>query len=300
MTFSQMIKEELCSSKFPCGGCAYALNFAMLYFTQANAEGYLYKSDRKEIIGLLAEKLVEDTGIIVTTVDPDIQAKQKHKRYHLVIDDTEDRRTFETRYSIPLEQFLSGGALQNECCKLSFLRGVFIACGTVVNPKKEYHFELKIPYAEDAELLAQLFAGQGFPLKRTKRKGNQILYLKESEHIEEVLTYLGALKSVFELMNIKIEKDLRNKVNRVTNCETANIQKTVTASMKQAEDIRYIYKQGKADELSDDLKQTAEIRLKYPELSLTELCEQMPVKISRSGLNHRLKKLSEIAQGLRE
>lgn len=298
MTFSQKIKEELLKVKFHCNNCSFVFIYTVLHFTAVKNHEWIYSSDKKEIIDLLTEKIAEDIGVIVTEVEPDIYAKRKNQIFYIIIDDKDDLELFKKRYTIPFEVFFSQEVLKNDCCKSAFLRGLFLSCGTVVNPEKKYHFEFKISNKKSAELIHKFLNESGFPMKRTERKGNEILYLKESEPIEELLTYSGAVRCVLELMNIKIEKELRNKVNRVINCETANIQKTVAASMKQVEEIKLIIQSGKMDELSEDLKQTAKARLENPEMSLTELCELMPIKISRSGLNHRLKKLSAIAHEL--
>lgn len=298
MTFSQSVKQELCNAKLHCQECGFVFTYAAIRFAPVKEPGVLYRSDYRETIVLLAEKLVEETGVIATVTDPDLTARAKNKVFLLTLEDPEDRAAFERRYGNPLEECLQ--RLKRDCCRAAFLRGLFISCGSVVDPSREYHLELKFPDRGQADLIRNLYAEYGFPFHQTKRKGQEILYLKESEHIEDLLTYMGAVKSAMSMMDVKIVKEVRNNVNRITNCETANIQKTVAASVRQVQDIELILKEKGLGYLSDDLQKTAEARLQYPELSLGELCGVLNCGLSKSGLNHRLKKLSSIAEELRQ
>ena len=135
--------------------------------------------------------------------------------------------------------------------------------------------------------------------KSTIRRGSYIVYYKESENIEDIITYIGAMMSSLEMMNIKIEKDIKNRVNRRMNCDNANMDKTLNASLQQVEDINFIFEKKDKSFLPEELLQVAELRLAHPEMSLRELCESVEPPLSRSGVNHRLKKIGEIANGLR-
>lgn len=185
----------------------------------------------------------------------------------------------------------------------AFLRGVFVSCGSVTDPNKEYHLELVLPENDRTPALLDFIAEHGMSLKETARGGARskktVLYAKESELIEDCLTYIGAANHSMEIMQVKIVKDFRNRVNRSVNCENANLDKTVAASNKSTADIEYIFSTMGADWLSPDLRETARLRVENPEMSLSELCGMFPEKISRSGLNHRLKKLSKLAEELR-
>lgn len=181
-----------------------------------------------------------------------------------------------------------------------FVRGAYLACGSISDPVRGYHLEFSTPHQKLARDLARLMEELGITPKLTQRKGSHILYLKESEYIEDLLTAMGAVHSSLELMNIKIYKDLRNKANRVTNCETANIEKTVVAASVQAQDIQYILEKRGMDFLPEELKEIALLRLNNPDLSLRELGGLLKEPISRSGVNHRLKRLSKIAEELRK
>lgn len=181
----------------------------------------------------------------------------------------------------------------------AFLRGVFAACGSVTDPNKEYHLELVLPDSERTAALHGFINEHGMAVKTTTRAHKQVLYVKESELIEDFLTYIGAAVHSLEIMQVKIMKDFRNRVNRSVNCESANLDKTVAAAGKSAEDIELIYREKGAEWLSAELQETAELRLEHPEMPLSELCQQFREPISRSGLNHRLKKLSKLAEEIR-
>ncbi|MDE6030137.1 MAG: DNA-binding protein WhiA, partial [Oscillospiraceae bacterium] len=187
----------------------------------------------------------------------------------------------------------------------AFLRGVFVSCGSVTDPKKEYHLELVLPYKARAAALHTFINEHGMAIKTTQRGRGLVLYAKESELIEDFLTYIGAALRSLEIMQVKIEKSVRNHVNRTVNCETANLDKTIDAANRICEDIKLLLRERGADYLKPELRKTALLRLENREASLSELCEllsdQSPDSkpLSKSGLNHRLKKLSKMAEELR-
>lgn len=299
MTYSQMVKDELCGAKFGCEECNYFFIYGMLLFRKSGEGDYFFQCDHNKAASLLAQKIVEETGVIVKVLDHPGRHGKKQRIYCLAIEQTEDARLFWDRFDQALKGEASALNIKKPCCRSAFLRGVFLSCGVLVNPAKEYHFEFKVTGKALADKLYAFLSETGLDFRRTTRKGFEILYLKGSEQIEEVLTYMGAVKSALKLMDIKIVKEVRNNVNRVTNCETANIGKTVRASMKQVEDINFILQQKGMEFLPRDLQEVAQLRLENPEMSLNELTREFPSEISRSGLNHRLKKLEEIARELR-
>lgn len=180
-----------------------------------------------------------------------------------------------------------------------FLRGAFLACGIVSHPDKEYHLEFTVGSEEKAESLCRLMNESGMTVKKSCRRGRHILYTKDSEGISDILTFIGAMISSMEIMNAKIFKGVRNNVNRAVNCESANIDKTLEASRKQVEDIEYIEKHKGLGILTEDLRQIAEIRRDNIELSLNDIGKLTIPEISRSGVYHRLKRISETAEKLR-
>lgn len=157
-----------------------------------------------------------------------------------------------------------------------------------------------IPYPELCEDVITLMQSIDINFKHTERKGMDILYLKESEQIEDFLTSMGATMSSIELMNVKIYKDVRNKANRIANCDAANIERTLKASENQIKDIEYIAATVGLNYLSKELQNIAEVRMEYPECSLREIGEMLDKPLGRSGANHRLRRISEIAEELRE
>ena len=183
-------------------------------------------------------------------------------------------------------------------CYNSFVAGVFLSCGTVSSPEKDYHLEFSVSYLNLSKSFVTLLNELELEPKTTKRKGYNIIYFKDSESIEDLLYIMGASNSMFEVMNVKIVKEIRNSANRRANCETANIEKTVKASMPQIEAIVKIKKKKGLDSLSPPLREMAEMRLENPEVSLSELAEMFNPPLSRSGANHRLRRLMRIAEEL--
>lgn len=180
-----------------------------------------------------------------------------------------------------------------------FTAGVFLACGSVNDPSKEYHMEFTVPEEGIASQLSTLLGDIGVTAKTVLRRGQHIVYIKGSESIEDTLTFIGAQQCTLELMNVKIYKDVRNKANRIANCDAANIDKVVDAAMKQIEDITYIEKTKGLDYLSDELRELAQLRLDNVDMSLKEIGDILTVPISRSGVNHRFRKIAKIAEELR-
>ncbi len=194
----------------------------------------------------------------------------------------------------------SRNVLQRNCCKRAFLRGAFLAAGSLSDPEKNYHFEIVCNDGERAEQVQNVMNEFGLDAKIVLRKKYHVVYLKESSSIVDTLNIMEAPIALMQLENIRILKDMRNSVNRRVNCETANINKTVTAATKQIEDIQYIKEHSGFSGLAPALRETAAIRLEYPEASLKELGAMLDPPVGKSGINHRLRKLSEIAQTLRD
>ena len=198
------------------------------------------------------------------------------------------------------EQYITNRQLvERSCCKQNYVRGAFLATGSVTDPEKGYHFEIVCELLEHATLLIDIIKSFGLEPKLVKRKKYYVVYLKDGSMIVDILNIMGAHISLMDMENVRILKDMRNSVNRRVNCETANINKTVSAAVKQIEDIRYIEKTKGLKSLPDNLRLLAELRLDEPELPLKDLGEMLNPPIGKSGVNHRLRKLSEIANELR-
>ena len=190
------------------------------------------------------------------------------------------------------------GMLEEECCRASFLRGVFLAGGSATDPQKRYHLELATSHLQVSREMDVLLQELGFSPKSVLRNSYHVTYFKQSEHIEDFLTLIGAPVAAMAVMSAKVEKGLRNSVNRRLNCDNANLDKAVEAAQEQMEAIRKLTAAGQIEQLSDKLQQTAAMRLEFPELALSELAEEFDPPITKSCLNHRLRKLMELAERL--
>lgn len=191
-------------------------------------------------------------------------------------------------------------SVQAVCCKRAYLRGAFLASGSVSDPGKSYHFEIVCGTQEKAGYLQYLMSGFGLEAKIIKRKKHYVVYLKDGTGIVDMLNVMEAHVALMEVENVRILKDMRNTVNRKVNCETANINKTVSAAVKQMEDIIYIRDHMGFDRLPEGLRDVALTRLEHPEATLKELGEFLETPVGKSGVNHRLRKLSDIAEKLRD
>lgn len=190
--------------------------------------------------------------------------------------------------------------VQNSCCKRAFLRGAFLATGSVSNPEKSYHIEIVCAMKKKAEQIQTLMNSFDLDAKIILRKKSYVVYLKEGSQIVDLLNVMEAPVALMEMENVRILKEMRNTVNRKVNCETANINKTVSAAVKQVEDIHYIQDTIGLFKLPEGLQEIAELRLANPNATLKELGDMLSEPIGKSGVNHRLRKLSEIAEALRE
>ena len=196
---------------------------------------------------------------------------------------------------------IASDLIKKKCCKRSYLRGAFLAGGSVNNPEtSSYHLEIASLYKEHNDSLCELMNKFGLNSKTLERKKGYITYLKEAEKITEFLNIVGAVNALLRFEDVRIVRDMRNSVNRLVNCETANLNKTIGASIRQVENIRYINETVGLNILPDKLREIAELRLHYTDVTLKELGEMVTGStISKSGINHRLRKIDEIADKLR-
>ena len=190
--------------------------------------------------------------------------------------------------------------IRNSCCKRAFIRGVFLATGSISNPSKAYHYEITAITQDKAKQIQNIISSFNIDAKIVPRKKYFVLYVKEGSQIVDLLNIMEAHVALMDFENVRILKEMRNHVNRKVNCETANINKTVNASSRQIEDISFIKQTVGLSYLPESLEEIAKIRSENPELSLKDLGELLSKPIGKSGVNHRLKKISIIAQNLRE
>lgn len=188
--------------------------------------------------------------------------------------------------------------ISSECCRKAFIRGAFLGGGSITDPEKNYHFEIVTHHYLLSKDLCNLLNSFGLYAKTVIRKSNYVVYFKGSENIVDVLNIMGAHKALMELENIRIMKEMRNNVNRVVNCETANLEKTLDAAMKQIWSIQYIQEHMGLKNLPKSLREIAELRMKFQDASLKELGEMLDPPIGKSGVNHRLRKIIKIAENL--
>ncbi len=198
-----------------------------------------------------------------------------------------------------LDKPVSPLLIKNSCCQRAFLRGAFLSVGSMSDPAKGYHLEFDCVDGEKAGQLKELMRGFGIESRIIRRKKYHVVYLKEGEGIVDLLNVCGAPVSLMNMENQRILKEMRNSVNRRVNCETANIAKTVNAAARQVEDIEYIRTHYGFQNLPDNLREMAEIRLEYPDVPLKELGEYFEPVLGKSGVNHRLRRLSELAEKIR-
>lgn len=191
---------------------------------------------------------------------------------------------------------LNFAMVEEACCRSALLRGAFLAGGSVTDPRKGYHLELATSHYHVGRELPALLREAGFEPKETQRKGNRVVYFKHSDHIEDFLTFLGAPVSAMAVMNAKLERDLQGRVNRQVNCDSANLDKTVAAAREQLAAIERLRAAGRLETLPDKLREAAALRLDHPELNLAQLGALCAPAVSKSALNHRMRKLLELAE----
>ncbi len=310
MSFSSNIKDELAEAYSSARHCQIAEIGAML-----SMDGQILHAEKgRPVIVLHTENLVVAKKYFTLLKKTfNINAKvsvrrsaflQKNGIYTVVVTNREDaRRILEATRMTPLSepgQWIPGGMiLQKDCCRRTFLRGAYLASGSMSNPEKGYHFEIACTEPEKAGQLKEVLASFGVEAKIIQRKKYHVLYVKEGDQIVDILGIMSAHLALMELENIRILKGMRETVNRQVNCETANLSKTTSAAFEQISDIQYIQEKMGLDSLPELLQDTAQTRLNYPDVSLKELGSLLTPPVGKSGVNHRLRKLKEIADSLR-
>lgn len=294
MSFSQDVKNELLQIEYEKGCCEKALLYGLCVFSRSFSKfGISIQSENKELIKKYKELIKK-----YCNVNCSIIKSPKGKSFSVLIEEKGDCDKILGAFG----HNGSGSLKINhsnfdclECCN-AFLAGAFLSCGTISDPKKDYHLEFCVSYLNLSKSLITFMEESELSPKLSNRKGYNIVYFKGSQSIEDCLYLMGASSAMFEMMNIEIVKDFRNKANRTANCETANIERTVKASYAQLEAICKIEENKGLDYLKKDLKDMAVLRSENPEASLAELSKLSGM--SRSGVNHRLNKIVEIANNL--
>ena len=300
MSFSGTVKEELASQISPARHCQLAELAAVLHFSGSTLKGgkHLSLDTENEAVVKKCFTLFKKAFNIDNVVT---SAKSR-----LLPDDESEIKVIQALHlsgneecPIVLNVPASSLLIKNSCCARAYLRGAFLTVGSMSNPEKSYHLEFVCNGKEQAEQLRDIIQGFQIEAKVIKRKKYDVVYLKEGAGIVDLLNVMGAHVSLMNLENLRIVKEMRNSINRRVNCETANISKTVTAASKQIEDILLIRDRYGFENLPDNLRQMAEIRLEYPDAALKELGGYLEPEVGKSGVNHRLRRLSEIADRIR-
>lgn len=310
MSFSGEVKKELLSANTRAKHCQTAELAAML-----SGAGRIYRENscmhvtfmtEQEQVACRYAKLLSQAGGITAQVTQAHHLQQKNKTSYLAdLSGQEDVRKLFLLLNIMgkdgcirQDSMYFDGLLQRNCCKRAFLRGAFLAAGSMSNPKKSYHFEIVCNERRKAEQIQELLRTFQLDAKVVSRKNHEIVYLKEGSQIVDALNIMGAHAALMNLENVRIIKEMRNDINRRVNCETANINKTVSAACRQREAIRFLQEQGKLKELSKQLQEMAALRMEYPEAAIRELGTLCSPPVGKSGVNHRLRKLEETAEQL--
>lgn len=291
MSFSSEVKEELSRHVGKSRHCQIAELAALLAF-----DGHVVSSPEgwEIVLGTENELLLEKYHRMVETLFPGEAPDVSPKRI------LEAVKMWDGKEDTPkLTDTAQGLLLQQSCCRRAFIRGAFLAVGSISDPNKSYHFEIVCRTIEQAKQLQECINSFEMDAKIVSRKKYQVVYLKEGAQIVDMLGIMEAHVALMNLENVRILKEMRNSVNRKVNCETANISKTVNAAVKQLEDIEYIKQTAGLDSLPDNLKEIALLRLEYPDATLGELGTYLDPPVGKSGVNHRLRKLCAMADALR-
>ncbi|MBQ4629152.1 MAG: DNA-binding protein WhiA [Clostridia bacterium] len=293
MSYTTSVKETLChKSSDLC--CKRAELYGFLLFSGTfSREKIIFRSDNSFVI-----KRYED---IFRSLDFDAYelTEKQNKTVSYFVEVSEEntdeliKKIGDVSVGPPLR--IDYSAFENECCAAAFLRGVFIGGGFICSPDKSYHLEIRTGHQMLADDLIRFCEEYDIHLKSVMRNGIRILYIKTSEQIKDVLAYIGASTSVFDFVNAELEKSLKNNVNRVVNCEQANIEKSINASQNQIKIINKLKKKGYPN-MSPDLIKLAEVRLENPEMTLEELGKQLDPVLSKSGVAHRMKKITDMTK----
>lgn len=296
MSFSADVKQELCRAPLSRKCCAQAEAYGILLYCNTFSSGEIRIITESESLAQRLPSLFKKAFQITFDRLPDGEGK------HIFLINTPEKlsiiqQTFggEER---ALALHINFGVLEETCCRISFLRGAFLSGGSVTDPQKGYHLELSTSHQSVSREMVALMRELDLEPKDAPRKGNAVIYFKQSDRIEDFLTTIGAPISAMEVMNAKLEKDLRGSVNRRVNCDAANLDKAVEAAMVQIEAIRALEDSGVLAALPDKLQEVAKLRREHPADTLIQLAGRCDPPITKSALNHRLRKLIDMSKAL--
>lgn len=293
MSFSSDAKAELCRDFINKKCCALAEACGVLLFCSGVGAEQIKLVTESEAFAARLPQLFHKAFKL------DFDELQSGGKFSFLIQDrAKIERIFDAIGYSPADSVslhVNYGLLEKDCCRQAFLRGAFLSGGSVTDPEKRYHLELATNHHKVIRETESLLLDQGFSPKTSMRKGVSILYFKQSDSIENFLAFLGAPVAAMGVMEAKIEKDMKNKINRIVNCDNANTSKIVEAAQTQIAAIRVLREDGRLERLPEKYRQTAALREDNPEATLAELAEMFDPAITKSALNHRLRKLCELA-----
>ncbi len=296
LSYCALVKNELVNIR-PSGCCKPYLVYGFMLF----ARSFSYKRIALQTANENVAKAYCDLIYSIYHIKPEIKrGGEKRPTFVAEIVSPADRLKILASLDFGMnDKFIVEEDFPRECCFQSFLRGAFLACGNINDPEKEYRAEFNIKNEQIADELLEILEKFGIILKKNKRASGVQLYTKDSTVIEDLLTLMHAGKISLEIINKKIEKSFRNDTNRARNCDDANISKTVEASLKQRTAIEYLEKNDKLFSLPEELQYVARLRMNNPSLSLKELCRVSEHPLTVSGLNHRLSKIIELYEKIK-
>ena len=293
-SFSSQVKAELCKDKISRTCCALAEAYGILLFCNTFLGREIRIVTSSPAVAQRLPRLFRRAFGVKFDQQP--QELLPGGKYSFSITDREKLETILSAYGYSAQQLLSHhvnyAVLEESCCQAAFFRGAFLAGGSIIDPTKQFHLEFTTSHYYVAREIQPLMKELGMEPRTVVRSANYVNYFKKGEAIADYLTAIGAPVAAMEVMNIILEKNLRNKVNRRYNCDVANVDKAIAAAQGQIAAINKLRENGKWDSLPDNLKATAELRVEHPELSLSQLAEL--AGISKSCLNHRLRKLQDL------
>lgn len=300
MSFASEVKHDLCEIKRKYKRCCTLMEGCgiLLFCNIFNKQEIKIVTENRQVAKYI-------TRVLLHTFSVKTEFSESKRKGILVCRITEEKNLLKIFKKLQ-DGIFDGVSLRipfneiNECCKAAFIRGAFLSAGTISNPNKGYHLEFTTPHYKLSNDFAALLGKAGLNAKVTMRKSHYVVYFKDSESIEDILSIMGAQGAALRLMEVKVEKDFRSQINRQVNCETANISKTAEAAVRHMAAIEELSQHIGLDNLPDNLKEIAELRMKYPEATLKELGERLVPPISRSGVNHRLCRLVSLANEIKD
>ncbi len=293
MSFADEVRAELCALPVKKNCCRHALAAGLLFLAHAGEGKQMTVRYKHELVAALAAEMIHwQYGNAPKT---EISGACGHLYYDLIFSSPACYRQ-SVQLSSPDAEIETALHFSCDACRGAFLRGLFLACGTVNDPHKSFHLEFALPTGTQTQPLMRFLEACGYPPRSFERKGTVGLYYKDGGSVEDLIGMAGAQHTVFEIINSRIERDIRNNENRATNCVAKNIEKTISAATRQMEAIDKLMEVGRLEALPEPLRVTAMVRYRNPDATLDELVRLHEPPISKSGLNHRLKRLLDEAE----